>query len=163
MKTNIQRTYSEVSKTEHGPTKQDDSDKVEVPEEREGSWIDFRVLWAYTGPGWLMSMAYLDPGNLESDLQAGAYAGYQLLWVLFWSTVMGLVLQILAARLGVVTGRNLAQMCREQYPRWMSVTLWILTELAIIGSDIQEVIGSAIAFRILAGIPLWAGCLITGR
>ena len=96
-----------------------------VPQEKPGSWIDWKVLWAFTGPGWLMSMAYLDPGNLESDLQAGAYTGYTLLWVLFWSTVMGLVLQILAARLGVVTGRNLAQQCRENYPRWQSYTLWV--------------------------------------
>jgi len=77
--------------------------------------LDFKVLWTYMGPGWLMSIAYLDPGNLEADLQAGAYAGYELLWVLLWCTFMGLVLQVLAARLGVVTGRNLAQMCREEY------------------------------------------------
>lgn len=135
--------------------------EIEVPVETEGAWIDWQVLWAFTGPGCLMSMAYLDPGNLESDLQAGAYAGYHLIWILFWSTAMGLALQVLAARLGVVTGLNLAQMCRKHYSPWQSRTLWIMTEVAIIGSDIQEVIGSAIAFQILFGLPLWLGCIIT--
>merc|ERR1740130_779837 len=109
-----------------------------------------------------MSMAYLDPGNLESDLQAGAYGGYSLLWVLLWSTVMGLVLQVLAARLGVVTGMHLAEHCRRHYPRWQSLVLWVMTELAIIGSDIQEVVGSAIAFKILFDMPLLFGTLLTG-
>lgn len=94
------------------------------------SW---RTLWAYAGPGWLMSIAYVDPGNLESDLQAGAYGGYQLIWVLFGATVMGFFLQVLAARLGVVTGRNLAEMCTAQYPRWASLVLWVMTEIAIVG------------------------------
>ena len=134
-------------------------------EEKEGTrHVDWWILWKYTGPGWLMSMAYLDPGNLESDLQAGAYAGYQLLWVLFWSTAFGLVLQILSARLGVVTGKNLAECCRLEYSRPVSVALFVMTEIAIIGSDIQEVVGSAIAFHVLSNgsVPLWAGCIITG-
>lgn len=80
-----------------------------------------------------MSIAYVDPGNLESDLQAGAYGGYQLIWVLFGSTVMGFFLQVLAARLGVVTGKNLAEMCTREYPRWASLVLWVMTEIAIIG------------------------------
>jgi natural resistance-associated macrophage protein 2 len=107
-----------------------------------------------------MSIAYVDPGNLVSDLQAGAYAGYQLIWVLFASTVMGFYLQVLAARLGVVTGRNLAEMCTKVYPRWASLVLWVMTEIAIVGSDIQEVLGSAIAFQILFNFPLWLGCLV---
>ena len=82
--------------------------------------------------------------------------------MLFWATAGGLLLQVLAARLGVVTGKNLAQMCRLDYPRPVSLVLWVMTEMAIIGSDIQEVIGSAIAIKLLFGIPLWGGCLITG-
>ena len=109
-----------------------------------------------------MSIAYLDPGNLESDLQAGAYTGYQLIWVLFWSTIIGLILQVLAARLGTVTGHHLAQHCRAEYPRSISNALWVMTELAIIGSDIEEVIGSAIAFNLLFGWSLWIGALVTG-
>jgi len=136
---------------------------VEIPDTPDQARFSWRKLWAFTGPGFLMSIAYVDPGNFESDVQAGAQAGYQLLWVLFWSTVVGLILQLLAARLGVVTGKNLAEHCRERYPRYTSYILWVMTELAIIGSDIQEVVGSAIAIEILSHgkIPLWAGALIT--
>lgn len=141
-----------------------DTKKVVIPEEKEGVWIDWKVLWSYTGPGWLMSLAYLDPGNLEADLQQGAYTGYSILWVLFWCTAMGLFLQLLSARLGVVTGKHLAQMCVDQkhgYSKPVAMALWVCTELAIIGSDVQEVVGSAIAFKILFGFPLWVGALIT--
>ncbi|CEG42329.1 metal ion (mn2-iron) transporter family [Plasmopara halstedii] len=137
--------------------------EIQAPnEEPTTHGFSWRTLWVYAGPGWLMSVAYVDPGNLESDLQAGAYAGYQLTWVLFGATVMGLFLQVLAARLGVVTGKNLAEMCTCVYPRWASVTLWIMTEIAIVASDVQEVLGSSIAFQVLFGFPLWIGCLITG-
>eukprot|EP01048_Picozoa_sp_COSAG05_P026212 COSAG05_NODE_7037_length_864_cov_0.873203_1_plen_177_part_10 len=91
----------------------------------------------------------------------GSYTGLQLIWVLWWSTCMGLVLQLLAARLGVGTGLNLAQMCRAEYPRCVSNALWVMTEIAIIGSDIQEIVGTAIAFKILFGFPLWLGALLT--
>ncbi|KAF4043202.1 Natural resistance-associated macrophage protein [Phytophthora infestans] len=109
-----------------------------------------------------MSMAYLDPGNLEADLQSGAYTRYQLLYVVLLSTMFGGLYQILAARLGACTGRHLAQLCRSEYPPLVSFGLWIMTELAIIGSDIQEVLGSAVAFKLLFGLPLWLGCLLTG-
>eukprot|EP00052_Salpingoeca_macrocollata_P024155 m.215120 g.215120 ORF g.215120 m.215120 type:complete len:555 (+) comp22199_c1_seq7:1534-3198(+) len=141
---------------------------IVVPEDKSDFADDkvhfsFRKLWAFTGPGFLMSIAYLDPGNLESDLQAGAVAGYQLLWVLFWSTVGGLFLQLLSARLAVVTGLNLAQMCRQQYSKPVRTAVWLMMELAIVAADIQEVIGSAIAIDILSGgrVPLWAGSVIT--
>ena len=137
----------------------DSQGKLLPPRRRPFNW---RVFWSFTGPGWLMSIAYLDPGNIESDLQAGAFGGYQLIWVLFLSTAIGLVLQCLAARLGTVTGKNLAEVCHLSYSRPVSVTLWIMTEIAIIGSDIQEVVGSAIAFRILFGWPLYVGVLVTG-
>lgn len=135
--------------------------QVEIP---SGTGFSFRKLWAFTGPGFLMSIAYLDPGNLESDLQAGAIAQYKLLWVLMWSTVLGLVLQLLAARLGCVTGLNLAEICRLEYPKAPRIVTWLMMEIAIIGSDIQEVIGSAIAINLLSNhvIPIWAGVLITG-
>jgi natural resistance-associated macrophage protein len=162
--------YDDMTRV-HGEVQIPDVDERTLPlvegdaaSEEEGAHrppFSWRLLWAYTGPGWLMSIAYLDPGNLESDLQAGAYTGYQLIWVLFWSTALGLLLQILAARLGVVTGKHLAQLCREQYRPAVSRALWLMTELAIIGSDIQQIIGSAIAFKILFGLPLWAGALIT--
>ncbi|XP_070824325.1 natural resistance-associated macrophage protein 2-like isoform X1 [Chaetodon trifascialis] len=110
-----------------------------------------------------MSIAYLDPGNIESDLQSGAKAGFKLLWVLLGATIIGLLLQRLAARLGVVTGMHLAEVCNRQYHTVPRVILWLMVELAIIGSDMQEVIGCAIAFNLLSAgrIPLWGGVLIT--
>uniref|UniRef100_A0A3Q4I9G5 Solute carrier family 11 member 2 n=1 Tax=Neolamprologus brichardi TaxID=32507 RepID=A0A3Q4I9G5_NEOBR len=126
--------------------------------------ISLRKLWAFTGPGFLMSIAYLDPGNIESDLQSGAKAGFKLLWVLLGATIVGLLLQRLAARLGVVTGMHLAEVCNRQYHTVPRIILWVMVELAIIGSDMQEVIGCAIAFNLLSSgrwIPLWGGVLIT--
>uniref|UniRef100_A0A3Q4NBK9 Solute carrier family 11 member 2 n=1 Tax=Neolamprologus brichardi TaxID=32507 RepID=A0A3Q4NBK9_NEOBR len=111
-----------------------------------------------------MSIAYLDPGNIESDLQSGAKAGFKLLWVLLGATIVGLLLQRLAARLGVVTGMHLAEVCNRQYHTVPRIILWVMVELAIIGSDMQEVIGCAIAFNLLSSgrwIPLWGGVLIT--
>nr|GEY30339.1 metal transporter Nramp3-like [Tanacetum cinerariifolium] len=125
--------------------------------------FSWRKLWLFTGPGFLMSIAFLDPGNLEGDLQAGAIAGYSLLWLLMWATAIGLLVQLLSARLGVATGRHLAELCRDEYPNWAGKLLWVMAELALIGADIQEVIGSAIAIKILTNgaLPLWAGVLIT--
>ncbi|XP_041636123.1 natural resistance-associated macrophage protein 2-like isoform X3 [Cheilinus undulatus] len=137
-------------------------EKVPVPRDVD-QVFSFRKLWAFTGPGFLMSIAYLDPGNIESDLQSGAKAGFKLLWVLLGATIIGLLLQRLAARLGVVTGMHLAEICNRQYPTVPRIILWLMVELAIIGSDMQEVIGCAIAFNLLSvgRIPLWAGVLIT--
>ena len=136
-----------------------DSDDSEDAETR----FSFRKLWAFSGPGFLMSIAYLDPGNVESDLQSGTVAEFRLLWVLMWATLLGLMMQRLAARLGTVTGLHLAEMCYTQYPRIPRLGLWICTEIAIIGSDMQEVIGTAIALFLLSNrnLPLWAGVLIT--
>ncbi|NXO63621.1 NRAM1 protein, partial [Phainopepla nitens] len=128
-----------------------------------GPGFSFRKLWAFTGPGFLMSIAYLDPGNVESDLQSGALAGFKLLWVLLWATVLGLLCQRLAIRLGVVTGKDLGEICYLYYPKVPRLLLWLTIEIAIIGSDMQEVIGTAIAFSLLSAgrIPLWGGVLIT--
>ncbi|XP_077427967.1 natural resistance-associated macrophage protein 2-like isoform X2 [Vanacampus margaritifer] len=138
-------------------------ERVPVPQNDTQTIFSLRKLWAYTGPGFLMSIAYLDPGNIESDLQSGAKAGFKLLWVLLGATVMGLLLQRLSARLGVVTGLHLAQVCHHHYRTVPRIILWLMVELAIIGSDMQEVIGCAIAFSLLSSgrIPLWGGVLIT--
>ncbi|KAJ8773291.1 hypothetical protein K2173_028468 [Erythroxylum novogranatense] len=125
--------------------------------------FSWKKLWLFMGPGFLMSIAFLDPGNLEGDLQAGAIAGYSLLWLLMWATIMGFLIQMLSARVGVATGRHLAELCREEYPNWARFSLWLMAEVALIGADIQEVIGSAIAIQILSNgvLPLWAGVVIT--
>ncbi|CAL5332503.1 unnamed protein product [Camellia sinensis] len=134
----------------------DDGDLVAPP-------FTWKKMWEFTGPGLLMCTAFLDPGNIEGDLQAGAIAGYSLLWLMMWATAVGLLIQLLSARLGVATGRHLAELCREEYPYWARMLLWLTTEVALIGADIQEVIGSAIAIKILSNgfFPLWAGVLIT--
>ncbi|XP_012230809.1 protein Malvolio isoform X2 [Linepithema humile] len=138
------------------------NERVQVPE-IPGTGFSFRKLWAFTGPGFLMSIAYLDPGNIESDLQSGVVAKYKLLWVLLSATILGLVMQRLSARLGVVSGLHLAEMCYRQYKKVPRLILWIMIEIAIIGSDMQEVIGTAIALYLLSNkmIPIWGGVLIT--
>nr|XP_043636442.1 metal transporter Nramp2-like [Erigeron canadensis] len=125
--------------------------------------FSLKTLWLFTGPGFLMSIAFLDPGNLEGDLQAGAIAGYSLLWLLMWATGMGLLIQLLSARIGVATGKHLSELCREEYPKWAGLVLWVMAEIALIGADIQEVIGSAIALQILSNgvLPIWVGVVIT--
>lgn len=123
-----------------------------------GFW---RKLLAFTGPGWLMSIAYVDPGNLEADIQCGAQFGYKLLWALLAATSAGLGIQMVAAMLGCTTRKHLAEHCREHYSPRTRVVLWFLTELAIIGSDIQEVIGCSIGIELLFGLPLSTGVLIT--
>eukprot|EP01061_Rhynchopus_euleeides_P023356 TRINITY_DN38044_c0_g1_i1.p1 TRINITY_DN38044_c0_g1~~TRINITY_DN38044_c0_g1_i1.p1 ORF type:complete len:587 (+),score=253.52 TRINITY_DN38044_c0_g1_i1:109-1761(+) len=124
--------------------------------------FSFRKLWMFTGPGFLMSIAYLDPGNLEADLQLGASGKYELLWVLLLATIMGLILQNIASKLAVVSGRHLAQHCTA-YPTSVKYMLWVMMEIAVICADCQEVVGSAIAINLLSkrAVPLWAGCLIT--
>ncbi|XP_044259424.1 protein Malvolio-like [Tribolium madens] len=136
--------------------------KIKIPQVKKDGF-SFRKLWAFTGPGFLMSIAYLDPGNIESDLQSGAIGRYRLLWVLFAATILGYLLQSLASKLGVVTGLHLAEMCYRQYRKFPRLVLWIMVEIAVIGSDMQEVIGTSIAIYLLSNklIPLWAGCLIT--
>ncbi|XP_033639560.1 natural resistance-associated macrophage protein 2-like [Asterias rubens] len=146
-------------KTEEDP---DFEHRVPIPEDDNYSF-SFRKLWAFTGPGFLMSIAYLDPGNIESDLQSGFQAHFELLWILMMATIIGLVLQRLSARLGVVTGMHLAEVCFREYPKVPRILLWLMVEIAIIGSDMQEVIGTAIAFNLLSNgkIPLYGGVLIT--
>ncbi|XP_014224947.1 protein Malvolio-like isoform X1 [Trichogramma pretiosum] len=136
--------------------------RIPIPEIESGAF-SWRKLWAFTGPGFLMSIAYLDPGNIESDLQSGVEASYKLLWVLLSATIMGLLMQRLSARLGVVTGLHLAEMCHRQYKKLPRFLLWIMTEIAIIGSDMQEVIGTAIALFLLTGgrLPIWGGVIFT--
>ncbi|VDL70399.1 unnamed protein product [Nippostrongylus brasiliensis] len=126
-------------------------------------WFSWRKLWAFTGPGFLMSIAYLDPGNIESDLQSGAKAQYKLLWVLLSAHIIGMLLQRMSARLGVVSGKHMAEVSHEYYPRFPRIILWVMVEIAIICSDMQEVIGTAIAiFLVSKGrVPLWAGVLVT--
>jgi manganese transport protein len=118
-------------------------------------------MFAFAGPAYLVSVGYMDPGNWATDLEGGARFGYQLLWVLVMSNAMAILLQTLSARLGIVAGRDLAQACREAYPRAVSNSLWILCEIAIAACDLAEVLGAAIGLNLLFHIPLTTGVLLT--
>ena len=119
-----------------------------------------RIL-AFSGPAYLISVGYMDPGNWASDLVGGAGFGYKLLWVLVMSNLMAILLQTLSARLGIVTGRDLAQACRETYPRAVNLSLWFLCEIAIVACDLAEVLGAAIALNLLFHMPLLAAVIVT--
>src|SRR6187455_3668098 len=124
-----------------------------------GFW---RKLLAFAGPGYLVAVGYMDPGNWATDLAGGARFGYTLLSVILISNFMAILLQHLSLKLGIVTGRDLAQACRDHYSRPVGLVLWVLCELAIAACDLAEVIGSAIALQLLFGIPLVTGVIITG-
>ncbi|XP_040969310.1 metal transporter Nramp1 isoform X2 [Gossypium hirsutum] len=134
-----------------------DTNQIVVPDRK--SWKNF---FAYMGPGFLVSIAYIDPGNFETDLQAGAQYKYGLLWIILVASCAALVIQSLAANLGVVTGKHLAEHCRTEYPRGPNFVLWVLAEIAIVACDIPEVIGTAFALNMLFNIPVWIGVLLTG-
>jgi manganese transport protein len=120
----------------------------------------WRKLAAFAGPGYLVAVGYMDPGNWATDLAGGARYGYALLSVIMLSNLMAILLQALAARLGIVSGRDLAQACRDHYSRPTTIALWVLCEIAIAACDLAEVIGSAIALNLLFGLPvLWGVCL----
>ncbi len=130
-----------------------------VPVPMTASWM--RRLLAFSGPGYMVSVGYMDPGNWATDIAGGSKFGYTLLAVVMISNLMAILLQALSARLGIATGRDLAQACRDAYPKPVGYVLWFICELAIIACDLAEVIGTAIALKLLFGIPLVVGALIT--
>jgi len=133
------------------------NESVAVP--RQPSF--WRRLFAFSGPAYLVSVGYMDPGNWATDIAAGSKFGYSLIWVLVMSNLMAVLLQSLSARLGIVTGLDLAQACRGLFSRRVSWVLWVLCEVAIAACDLAEVLGSAIGLQLLFGLPLAAGVLIT--
>jgi manganese transport protein len=122
----------------------------------------FRKMLAFAGPGYLVAVGYMDPGNWATDLGGGSRFGYTLLSAVLISSLMAIFLQALSAKLGIATGRDLAQACREHYSRRTSMALWVLCEIAIAACDLAEVLGSAIALKLLFGLPLLPGVLLTG-
>lgn len=122
----------------------------------------FRKMLAFAGPGYLVAVGYMDPGNWATDLGGGSRFGYTLLSAVLISSLMAIFLQALSAKLGIATGRDLAQACREHYSERASMVLWVLCEVAIAACDLAEVLGSAIALKLLFGLPLLAGVLLTG-
>src|SRR5271165_4429354 len=121
----------------------------------------FRKMIAFAGPGYLVAVGYMDPGNWATDLGGGSRYGYTLLSAVLISNVMAMILQALSAKLGIATGRDLAQACRESYSKPVAIGLWVVCEIAIAACDLAEVLGSAVALKLLFGLPLLAGVLIT--
>ncbi len=132
---------------------------VEVPHHEAGFWRQWR---AFVGPAVLVSVGYMDPGNWGTDLLGGAQFKYDLLWIVGLASLMAIFMQVIAARLGVVTGKDLAQCCRDWYPRWTRWPNWLLSESAIGACDLAEVLGSAVALNLLFHIPLLWAVIITG-
>jgi manganese transport protein len=132
---------------------------VAVPPHRAGFWEHWR---AFVGPAILVSVGYMDPGNWGTDLQAGAQFKYGLLWVVGLASLMAIFMQVISARLGVVTGKDLAQCCRDWYPQWTRWPSWLMSELAIGACDLAEVLGSAVAINLMFHIPLLWAVIITG-
>ena len=132
---------------------------VAVPHHEAGFWQQWR---AFVGPAILISVGYMDPGNWGTDLQGGAQFKYGLLWVVALSSLMAVFMQVISARLGVVTGKDLAQCCRDWYPGWTRWPNWLMSEVAIGACDLAEVLGSAVALNLLFHIPLFWAVIITG-
>jgi len=131
-----------------------------IPVSHAASWV--RKILAFAGPGYLVAVGYMDPGNWATDIGGGSKFGYALLSVVVLSSVLAMFLQALSAKLGIASGRDLAQACREHYSRRTSIALWVICEIAIAACDLAEVLGSAVALKLLFGLPLLAGVLVTG-
>src|SRR5512139_2163817 len=123
-----------------------------------GFW---KKMLAFSGPGYLVAVGYMDPGNWATDLAGGSKFGYTLLSVILLSNLMAILLQSLCARLGIVTGRDLAQACRDYFPPRVAFVLWVLCEVAIVACDLAELLGSALALNLLFGLPMWLGVCVT--
>ncbi len=143
----------------HHPSLEGVHHTIAVPHSDAGFWQKWR---AFVGPAILVSVGYMDPGNWGTDLQAGAQFKYNLLWVVGLASLMAIFMQVISARLGVVTGKDLAQCCREWYPSWTRWPNWLLSELAVAACDLAEVLGSAVALNLLFHIPLFWAVVITG-
>src|SRR5712671_7660110 len=121
----------------------------------------FRCYLAFACPAVVASIAYMDPGNFATNIQAGAKYGYDLLWVVLLANVIAMLFQGLSAKLGIVTGKNLAEMCRAQYSRPVSLAMWVVSEIAAMATDLAEFLGGAIGLSLLFGLPLLAGMAVT--
>jgi len=118
-------------------------------------------LLPFLGPAFIASIAYVDPGNFATNIESGAKCGYMLLWVVVASNLMAMLIQMLSAKVGIATGYNLAELCRQYFPRWVVWVMWVIMELVAISTDLEEFIGAAVGFNLLFGMPLWIARLVT--
>ncbi|GLT41397.1 hypothetical protein SLA2020_154640 [Shorea laevis] len=153
---NVEGLGLPTSLTSNNSSKRFDQDD---PKDEKPGWKKFL---SHVGPAFLVCLAYIDPGNMESDIQAGGTYGYELMWVILVGLIFALIVQSLAANLGVSTGKHLSELCKVEYPKVVRYCLWLLAEFAVIAADIPEVIGTAFALNILFKLKVWIGVLCTG-
>src|SRR3954467_14601537 len=122
---------------------------------------DRKSIWPFLGPAFIACVAYMDPGNFATNIAGGAKFGFTLVWVIVASSLMAMLIQTLSAKLGIATGRNLPEVCREQYSRRTSISLWIQAELIAMATDLAEFLGAALGFHLLLGIALFPAAIIT--
>jgi manganese transport protein len=122
----------------------------------------FASLLPFLGPAFIASVAYVDPGNFATNIAGGAQFGLTLLWVIVASNLMAILVQSLSAKLGMSSGKNLAEVCRERFPKWFTIFLWVLMEIVAMATDLAEFLGAAIGFNLLFGVPLWIAGIMTG-
>src|SRR3990172_7095796 len=122
----------------------------------------YRRLWPFLGPAFIACVAYIDPGNFATNIQGGAQFGYMLLWVITASNLMAMLVQSLSAKLGIATGMNLAEMCRDQFPRPVVWAMWVINEVVAMATDLAEFLGAALGFYLLLHIPLLLAAVLTG-
>lgn len=159
MEDGMNQSAEAVPPSESPPSLENVHSTIQVPNHQAGFWQNWK---AFVGPAILVSVGYMDPGNWGTDLAGGAQFKYGLLWVVALASLMAIFMQIIASRLGVVTGKDLAQCCRDWYPRWTRWPNWILCEIAIGACDLAEVLGCAVALNLLFKIPLLWAVIITG-
>lgn len=146
----------------HKPWLQEEFDHFKELLTRYGSRTVLKRALLFFGPAFLISVGYMDPGNWGTDIEGGARFGYRLLWVILMANLMAILMQTLSAKLGIATGKSLPEVCRDRYPKWLSVMLWVTAELAAIATDLAEFLGGAVGFYLLFGIPLFPAALLTG-
>jgi len=136
--------------------------RIRVLFARYGSWAVMKRALVFFGPAFVISVGYMDPGNWGTDIEGGARFGYELLWVILVANLMAILLQIISAKLGIATGKSLPEVCRDHYPYWLTIMLWVTAELAAMATDLAEFLGGAVGFYLLFGIPLFPAALLTG-
>jgi manganese transport protein len=151
-------SYRTVDVTSHPNTRTEQAAREAILGRRRG----LRALLPFVGPAFIASIAYIDPGNFATNIQGGAQFGYALLWVILLANLMAMLLQSLSAKLGIATGRNLAEVSRERFPKWVCYALWITQEVTAMATDLAEFLGAAIGLNLLFGIPLVIAALLTG-
>ena len=160
----MRRANGEAGGALRGRVEREDRRTIEAAQgvlrgDRSAPW--YRRVLPFMGPAFVASVAYVDPGNFATNIQGGAEYGYLLLWVIVASNLMAMLIQSLSAKLGIATGRNLAELCRDEFPRPVVWGMWIVSELVAMATDLAEFLGAALGFYLLLGIPLFPAALIT--